>query len=629
MKRLVLIVVIAIVALSCGEGSREPAATTTIPSAATSTTAAPSTTSTSTPATPAPVPSTTQPRATSSTAAPDTTPPALSVTDPGSGSTVDRQTYRFLGTTEPGCTVVAAGRYPADVDAAGNWSIVLVLNRGGNVATFTSTDEAGNTTEVRHPVYYEPSGTTFDRALYTTSGDVRHPALTLVDPGGGAVDLPLDRRTPRVSFVASDLEGGLVIGTGPGDGAFVRLRSGRSRPEIVATPDADGWSVWPAVVTSDRRPALFYGRHTYATWRDGDVDVLEITTKLMLQPLDGGPPQTLLTHRTTTTFTWPGGYEQHGADLVWASVGGGRLALLWSEGDCDWIEFRDEGAAATLATNPRPEAASCDDGVDFSSAALGRNGRWLVANQWSGPAGRPSVVVYDLVTGAEVARFPGAQGVYDGATSMVVSTIVDGRTTSSALVSWTDAGTVGRESLDHLARPPEAWGGIVGDRIHIAPDTALAPMVWNTCSAAGARGAVEPQPGLPPAVDATRRAIATAAASCDLMALDDLALANPSFTIGVTPESVPCDEPGPPEPIRTVDPVPLWHGGDRAHDEMALMLRILDEPFTVEDGAAGPLFAWPADGYAGYRIVIDAEGRWSSITRGFPLEPCETIWCTC
>ncbi|MDH4307603.1 MAG: hypothetical protein OEX04_09010 [Acidimicrobiia bacterium] len=77
------------------------------------------------------------------------------MTDPASRAIVTESHYRFVGTTEPGASVVAAGRYPAEVDAAGNWSIVLILNPGGNVATFVATDPAGNTREVRVPVYLQ------------------------------------------------------------------------------------------------------------------------------------------------------------------------------------------------------------------------------------------------------------------------------------------------------------------------------------------------------------------------------------------------------------------------------------------------------------------------------------------
>jgi hypothetical protein len=71
------------------------------------------------------------------------------------GATVTESRYRFAGTTEPGASVMAAGRYPVEVDAGGNWSIVLILNPGGNVATFVATDPAGNTSEVRVPLYLQ------------------------------------------------------------------------------------------------------------------------------------------------------------------------------------------------------------------------------------------------------------------------------------------------------------------------------------------------------------------------------------------------------------------------------------------------------------------------------------------
>jgi hypothetical protein len=61
--------------------------------------------------------------------------------------------YRFAGTTEPGASVVAAGRYPAEVGADGSWEIVLMLNPGSNVATLVAEDAAGNATEVRVVVY--------------------------------------------------------------------------------------------------------------------------------------------------------------------------------------------------------------------------------------------------------------------------------------------------------------------------------------------------------------------------------------------------------------------------------------------------------------------------------------------
>ena len=84
----------------------------------------------------------------------DTTPPDISITSPQDGGHVEEKMVRFTGTTEPGATVTA-GRYAADVDQAGNWSIVLVLSPGANGAGFTATDAAGNTASARITVHYD------------------------------------------------------------------------------------------------------------------------------------------------------------------------------------------------------------------------------------------------------------------------------------------------------------------------------------------------------------------------------------------------------------------------------------------------------------------------------------------
>jgi hypothetical protein len=90
---------------------------------------------------------------------PDTTPPELVVTSPLDGDHVEEKTIRFEGTTEPGA-VVMAGPYEAEVDDAGVWWIVLVLDEGGNRATFTATDPAGNTAEASIVIHYDAPTTT-------------------------------------------------------------------------------------------------------------------------------------------------------------------------------------------------------------------------------------------------------------------------------------------------------------------------------------------------------------------------------------------------------------------------------------------------------------------------------------
>lgn len=85
----------------------------------------------------------------------DTVPPALTITSPQDGEHFEEEIITFSGTTEPGATVVAGGKWEATVDAEGHWSIQLVLSPGANGAKFVATDAAGNQTEARVTVFYD------------------------------------------------------------------------------------------------------------------------------------------------------------------------------------------------------------------------------------------------------------------------------------------------------------------------------------------------------------------------------------------------------------------------------------------------------------------------------------------
>ncbi len=83
----------------------------------------------------------------------DTNPPDLIITSPEYGATVSTRELRFEGKVEPGAIVKAAG-FRADVNADGYWSIVLLLEPGGNLATIKAFDEAGNMSEATVKVFY-------------------------------------------------------------------------------------------------------------------------------------------------------------------------------------------------------------------------------------------------------------------------------------------------------------------------------------------------------------------------------------------------------------------------------------------------------------------------------------------
>lgn len=157
---LCLVVTSGLLLAACTSAPDESAApiTTRTSIAPDSTTATPAPETTTTVTSSAPSTTTTTTAPTTTTAITQTEPepaaPGLVVTDPVYGGSVAADAYRFRGTTDPGCTVTAAGTYEASVDAEGNWAITLMLNPGGNVATFVATNPEGRTTEVRHPVYY-------------------------------------------------------------------------------------------------------------------------------------------------------------------------------------------------------------------------------------------------------------------------------------------------------------------------------------------------------------------------------------------------------------------------------------------------------------------------------------------
>lgn len=120
------------------------ATTTTVPTTTVPTTAAvvPTTVPPAAPAAPPP------------TEAADTTPPVITITTPSDGQVFEEKSITFAGTTEPGARVFG-GPYEASVDAAGNWSIVLLLSEGSNTATFRAVDAAGNEATASVTAVYE------------------------------------------------------------------------------------------------------------------------------------------------------------------------------------------------------------------------------------------------------------------------------------------------------------------------------------------------------------------------------------------------------------------------------------------------------------------------------------------
>lgn len=73
----------------------------------------------------------------------DTTPPDIVILAPKEGQVFEQAKIAYEGKTEPGARVFA-GSYEADVDADGNWRIVLILSKGANTTKFLAKDPSGN-----------------------------------------------------------------------------------------------------------------------------------------------------------------------------------------------------------------------------------------------------------------------------------------------------------------------------------------------------------------------------------------------------------------------------------------------------------------------------------------------------
>jgi hypothetical protein len=86
----------------------------------------------------------------------DTTPPKIVILFPENGQHFDERTVAFEGKVDDPTARVFAGRYEADVDAEGNWRIVLKLTHdGANHATLKAVDEVGNESTASVKAYYD------------------------------------------------------------------------------------------------------------------------------------------------------------------------------------------------------------------------------------------------------------------------------------------------------------------------------------------------------------------------------------------------------------------------------------------------------------------------------------------
>lgn len=442
-------------------------------------------------------------------------------------------------------------------------------------------------------------------------------AVELVEVASGQrIVLALDRRSPTISQLVSDLDGGLIVAGGSPPFAPLQALAAGATQAVPLPTENDPIAFLDAVVDLDGAPTLLY-RIVSREWdRDETDEWSETEVRLVARPLGGEPVVLAEGH---STWRLAGGQNlTTGSTPDDAGYGTGVLAVLWYVAEAPRrLELR-YGFSDTPADVVIPDfEAGVEEPVDIVDVAVSTDGTVLFTLLFPSvdPArGGPDLVAWNLTDGTEIDRLSGTMlFVHDGDRTVAG----DRRTQDSEVERFVarlgDDGFSWYETLDAAGSPPL---GVITSGLRTAPDATLeSTESWPQCSL----GVVPEQPNLPQEVADTRTAIASAAARCDLLALFEVAATDPGFRIA--------DGDDPCEPwlasIDDVDPVLHWYQGSIEFDEMAVIVEALSRP----PSRVGSRYVWQDD--HGYRIEIDGSGAWLLDWRSFPREPCQSILCTC
>ncbi len=486
------------------------------------------------------------------------------------------------------------------------------------VTTVATTTTVGTTTTIVEGL---TTTTTVPEGVETWVGFKRRDfpgyAVELVEvTSGQRFVLALDRRSPTVYQLLSDLEGGLILsGLGPPSPPLGALRAGATNVVPLAIED-DTTPFIEAIVEVAGAPTLLYRTFSREWERDETDEWSETEVRLVARSL-GAAPMVLAEGRSTWRFAG-GSNQTTGSTPDDAGYGTGLLAVLWYEAEAPHrLELR-QGLSDALADVVVPNfGAGLDEPVDIVEIAVSADGTvlfTLVIPSLDPASGGPDLVAWDLADGTEIDRLSGTLlFVHDGDRTVAGDRRTQGFEIERFVARLGDDGFSWYKTLDASGSPP--LGIITGD-LKIAPNATLeSAEPWPTCSL----GAVPDQAGLPQEVAATRAAIASAAARCDLLALFKVAASDSAFRIADGNE--PC------EPwlasIEEVDPVARWYDGPTQADGMAAMIDALSRPPSqVEDR-----YVWQDE--HGYRIEINESGAWVLNWISFPQEPCQSILCSC
>lgn len=442
-------------------------------------------------------------------------------------------------------------------------------------------------------------------------------AVELVEVASGQrIVLALDRRFPTISQLVSDLDGGLIVAGGSPPFAPLQALAAGATEAVPLSIEDGSIPLLDAVIDQDGVPTLLY-RTVSSEWdRDETDEWSETEVRLVAHPL-GGDPVVLAEGRSTWRFAG-GRNVTTGSTPNDAGYGTGVLAVLWSEaGAPHRLELLDGLSDAPAEVVIPDFDAGVDEPVDIVDVAVSDDGTVLFTLLFpsADPArGGPDLVAWNLTDGTEIDRLSGTMlFVHDGDRTVAGDRRTQNYEVEQFAARLGDDGFSWYETLEEAVSPPL---GVITSGSRIAPDATLeSSEPWPQCSL----GAVPEQPSLPQEVAATRAAIASSAARCDLLALFEVAATDPGFRIA--------DGDDPCEPwlasIDDVDPVWHWYQGTIELDEMAVIVEALSRPPSRD----GSRYVWQDE--HGYRIEIDRSGAWVLDWRSFPREPCQSILCTC
>lgn len=442
--------------------------------------------------------------------------------------------------------------------------------------------------------------------------------LTTLD-GTAVAELATDRHWPWVELITGDGSGGLLAVASPPPfpaGAVIRLSSGSLEPELAYIPE-EGWRVLAidTLAGMDRTMTLVITEGRWNERREDAVDPIDVSewwvrTRLVAQ--DGAAITALEATGRTQVRLSDMEYASSGDPWVaHVTAGGGLLVVLRQapEGLCAWLEvFDGAGEPIELAANPAPSGAC----RVLERVELSDDGRHLLLGD------DEAIAVYRVEDGGEVGRIGGAwDHLFDGDRTILARTGDD----RAVVATISDSGLeVDESDLD----PMQEWPMALLAGVILAPEASwIIAGSRPACSADGMDPDLPPIDGLPLEVEATRRRIAELATACDVAGLADLAKMDPGFVLH---EANACGEPSP--TIADLDPVGRWYRADLTKAKLRVLVEALSGTPELTDSweqAVGSAYVWRGPGYL---IGITPDGTWR-IDSVSPVEPCETMWCTC